>query len=119
MFQIQKYRILNKLISLSGHSTATLCYLYNGRDNCTICRSDSEKVQYSFLQYESQFEAYMDDLFSDGFLVHTFNNANFHLTSRGLHYKKYLIQLFIKYFICSVLVPIFIGVASSYINSLH
>lgn len=117
MFQIRKYKILKELNKLADHSTAELCYLDDGRNPCIICRSDSDKNQHDFIRYQNQFDAYMDELFSDGFLVHTVNRYYFRLTSRGLHYKKYFFQKFFIYFLQSILVPIMIGVISSLITA--
>ena len=117
MFQIRKYKILKELNKLADHSTAELCYLYDEQNPCIICRSDSDKKRHDFAQYRNQFEAYMDELFSNGFLVHTCNDYYFRLTSLGLHYKKYFLQELSKFVIRSILVPIIVGVISSCITA--
>lgn len=104
-------RVLKGLRQLSSNSEDVLCFLEN---TTCICRYDDYNQTYDYSPYKKEINNIIQQLIDDGYLTSRYASS-FSITLRGLHPYQFQWESLKKFLICSVFVPIFVSLVTTFI----
>ena len=105
--------VLSGIRSISNNTEETLCIV---GDAPYICRLDDLSVFYDYSNYKNEIQSIIDQLVLDGYLKYSINQYHFSLTQKGLHPYQLKLESVKHFLFTSVLVPIFVSVATTIIT---